>query len=276
MSSITKETIICMSLAQRPSDFGTTVHNAGFESLGINAIYLARGLEPTGNNLRDAIHGIRALGIRGCGVSMPFKVDALNYMDRLDTSAIEVGAMNTIVNENGMLIGYNTDFFGATEALKGIGSIERKKVLVLGAGGVSLAITAALKHLGVTDVSICNRTYQKAHDLALKRGYSFIPWNNRNQYPADVLINATSIGMTPDFSETPVDEPAVENFKIIYEVVISPVDTLLIKLARKRNKVVIPGTVMCLLQAVKQFELYTDQEAPLEIMKSAMLRLLGQ
>jgi len=276
MPNISKETIICMSLAERSSSFGITVHNFGFESLGINAVYLARALKPEGENLKDAIRGIRALGIRGCGISMPFKIDAMEYMDELDDSALRVGAINTIVNENGKLIGHNTDFFGATEALRGIEDIAGKRILILGSGGVSLAITAALKHLGVKNATICNRTHQKAYDLAIKRGYSIIPWDDRNKFTADVLINASSIGMTPNPNEIPVDETTIENFKVVYDVIVSPVDSLLIKSARKRNKVLIPGTVMCLFQAAKQFELYTGQQPPLEIMRSAMLRLLEQ
>jgi len=265
-----------MSLAERPSSFGVTVHNVGFESLGINAVYLARALKPGGENLKDAIRGIRALGIRGCGVSMPFKVDAMEYMDELDDSAHRVGAINTIVNESGRLIGYNTDFFGATEALRGIEDIARKRILILGSGGVSHAITAALKHLDTNDVFICNRTYQKAQNLATKRGYSAIPWDERHQHRADMIINATSIGMLPSPDQIPVIETAIEKAQIVFEVVISPINTLFIQTARKRNKTVIPGTIMCLFQAAKQFELYTRQQPPLEIMRSAMLRLLEQ
>jgi shikimate dehydrogenase len=276
MTMLNKETMICMSIAQRASSFGVAVHNAAFEAERLNAVYLARQLEPGEKNLYFALEGIRVLGIRGCGVSMPFKIEAAKYMDELDESAKTVGAINTVVNESGKLVGFNTDYYGAIESLRGIEDLYIKKVLLLGAGGVALAIAAALSNMGVHDVGISNRSVEKSDKIAKKYDWENIPWDKRNKFTGDVLINATSIGMNPYSDKSPLNDLEIVNYKTVFDVVLDPVETHLIKLAKKNSMDVITGNVMCLHQAAKQFELYTGKKPPLEIMKQAIIKVLSK
>lgn len=275
MPKISKETSVCISISERPSNFGTTLFNEAFSADDLDFIYKAFGVEPNEVSLRDAIRGIRALGIRGCGVSMPFKIMSMKYMDSLDQSAKDVGALNTISNENGELKGYNTDYYGAREALGSIEDISGKSVLVLGSGGVTLAIVAALKSLGVDNVVIANRTATKAVEIANKWEYGYTPWFRRNEIIADILINATNIGMAPNTDELPIDQSALEGFGIIMDVVVSPAKTKMIQISEEMNKKTIPGYVMSLHQAVAQYKIYTGREAPREVMFEAMSNLLG-
>ncbi len=272
MLRINKETQLCISIAERPSNFGTTVFNAAFAAAGIDFIYKACKLDPS--NLKGAIAGIRALGIRGCGVSMPFKVMAIEYMDDLDQSAVEVGALNTILNEDGRLKGFNTDYYGAGEALRSVKDVRNKTVLVLGSGGVAMAICAALKSLGVDKVTIANRTAEKASAVAEKWQYPVLEWEQRKRTKGDILINATSMGMNPHPEEIPVDEESIKNFGTVMDVVISPVNTRLLQAAKAYGKVTVPGSIMCLYQAVKQYEIYTGLPAPVEVMSKSMRELL--
>ncbi len=275
MLKISKETNLCISIAERPSNFGTTIFNAAFAAANLDFIYKACRLDPSGNNLKDAIGGIKALGIKGCGVSMPFKVEAIKYMDILDESALRVGAINTILNNNGTLKGFNTDYYGAREILGSIPNVADKRVFVLGSGGVALAICAALRSLGVKETTICNRTEKKANLIAQKWGYDTCAWTQRNEMGGEVLINATSIGMSPQHLDMPVTRLCINNFDMVVDVVINPINTLLLQTGLDLGKTIIAGHEMTILQAAKQYEIYTNTPAPLDIMTKNMQKLLN-
>jgi shikimate dehydrogenase len=268
---IDKNTQLCISVSARPGSFGTTVHNEAFKACGLNFVYKSFGVSDIGG----AITGIRALGIRGSAVSMPFKETVIKYLDELDETAREIGAVNTIVNEGGTLIGYNTDVYGAQKALEGIPEIASKKVLLLGAGGAAKAVVYALGQLGVRGVIVSNRTSDKAQVLAQKKGYDCVAWAGRSEIHADVIVNTTSVGMHPDVDECPIDEKAVGGCSAVMDIVISPTETLLLRTADRLGKQTLPGHVMCLNQAAMQFELYTKHSAPLDIMEKAVLSLLS-
>lgn len=272
MMPISKDTQLCISVAQRPSNFGTVLFNAGFRKLNINYVYKAFKLRP--GDLAVALAGVRALRIRGCGVSMPFKVEAVAYMDSLDSLAKRIGAVNTIVNTAGRLKGYNTDCWGALQVLKRIKGLKDKKVVMLGAGGVAQAIACALVTLGARDVTVINREVPAGESITRKWGFSgYSPWRERNGVEGDVLINATPVGMAPHSQRCPVDENVVDRFSVIMDVVINPLETRLMKLARRRGRRVIPGYEMSLWQAARQFELYTGRAAPVKVMREKILNM---
>lgn len=263
---------MCISVAARPGNFGTTVYNAAFEATGLNFLYKAFGV----TDIAGAIAGVRALGIRGCSVSMPFKESVMAYLDRVDEAASTIGAVNTVVNTDGILTGYNTDAYGAQKALEleCIEGLAAKKVVLLGAGGAAKAILHALRNMEVEDVVIVNRTHQKADMLAQKMGYRAVPWNKRSRIEAEVLINATLIGMHPDAEQCPVDEQAIARSSVVMDVIVSPMESLLVRLAKRMGKAIIPGYKMSLFQAAMQFQLYTGVEPPLDVMEAAMVNLL--
>lgn len=260
---------LCISISERPGHFGETVHNAAFRAMDLDFLYKACKV----TDITGAITGIKALGIRGCSVSMPFKEKIISFLDDLDLLAKEIGAVNTIVNENGHLIGYNTDVDGARETLKSFKLNPNYSVLLLGAGGAARAILVALKQLSLTKCTIANRTIEKAKSIAERYNSKVIPWEERENFEADILINATPIGMKPNDNEMPILEKSLKKFKIIMDFVSNPPKTKLIKLADSQGLHTIDGLSIALYQAASQFQLYTGVKPPIEVMRKASVEL---
>lgn len=267
---INKDTTLCISIASKPSNFGTTIHNRAYEYLNLNFIYKAFAVTDT----EAAIKGIRALGIRGCSVSMPHKEKVMEYLDELDPVAKEIGAVNTIVNMDGTLIGYNSDASGFESVLHDLQVSSSSSVLVLGSGGVAKAILHTLKKNKFISVTIANRNRDRAENLAKLYNFTCINWDDRENSNFDFLINATAIGMNPNSNHSPINLSCVPKYKYIFDVVISPTKTLLIAEAKRKNIVCRPGYRMTIYAAIMQFELYTGHKAPLSVMEKAILELL--
>jgi shikimate dehydrogenase len=267
---INKDTKLCISLASKPSNFGTTLHNAGYASLGLNFLYKPIGI----SNVEGAITGVRALGIRGCSVSMPFKETVIPFLDSLDESAAAIGAVNTIVNEKGSLTGYNTDATGAQMALQSIQIDPKESVLLLGAGGVARAVLFALKKLGFQKVMISNRSEGKVGRLKTILDCDSVAWSSRENIPVSLIINATSIGMTPDGDSMSLTESFLQKARAVMDVVLTPMETRLICSARSAGKSVAPGYLMSLHQAARQFQIYTNKTAPMDVFESELQKML--
>ncbi len=270
MTHINKDTIVCISIAAHPSNFGTTVHNAAYRALGLNFIYKAFQV----SDIAGAITGVRALGIRGCSVTMPFKETVIQYLDVLDDTARATGAVNTIVNEEKYLTGYNTDSYGAKIILHTLDIGKNDQILLLGAGGVARAIKYALQQLKIKNVIISSRNRQNADKLILDTEYSTIPWSSRNETNIDILINATPVGMKPDINKMPVNLDVLYHCRTVMDVVVSPAETMLIREAKKLKKNVVHGYEMSLHQAAAQFTLYTGINAPLDVMRESIKNIL--
>ncbi|MBC8490085.1 MAG: shikimate dehydrogenase [Bacteroidetes bacterium] len=259
---INKDTIVCISIAAKPGNFGANFHNSAYKHLNINWVYLPRKVV-SATDLERAINGVRALSIKGCSVSMPHKEAVVRFLDELDLSAERIGAVNTIVqNDNGDLKGYNTDFYGSKKALEKT-EIKGKEVLMLGAGGVAKAVGLAVKELGGV-LTIANRTYDRAIELSEKLKTRAIHWEQVKNSSAYLLINATSVGMKKS-NEMVVNEEVINNFDVVMDVVIYPAETKLLRIAKEKGKEVIPGIFMCVYQAAEQFKIYTGFDAPKEI-----------
>jgi shikimate dehydrogenase len=268
---INKDTQLCISVSHYPSNFGTTLHNKAYDALNLNFIYKAFQT----NDIVNVLNGVKALNIRGCSVSMPFKETIIPYLDILDSTASSVGSVNTVLNENGCLIGYNTDVIGARIVLDQNSVQKSDNVLILGAGGVSRAVIKALLDLGVTDITIANRTIKGAEDLSKKFNLKTCRWNNLNEISSNIIINATSIGMLHTLEELPIPESLIERTRLVMDVVVRADDTEFIKHARSCHLNVIRGYEMSLEQAIAQFEIYTGHNAPRQIMRDAMYDLLN-
>lgn len=263
-------TTLCISLAERPSNFGITVHNAGYQALGLNFLYKA--VRP--HELAAAIAGIRGLGIRGCGVSMPYKIDVMSLVDEVGDEAAAVGAINTIVNDDGYLKGFNTDVSGARRALADIGLNSADKVLVLGAGGAARAILYALADYPVADIAVAARREESVVELQTQGPLSWIPWEQRDSVESTVLINATPIGMAPEIDKLPVAISTIGRNRAIFDVVANPsVSRLISEVQKFGGKIAITGLTMALYQAADQFRLYTGCEPPLDAMRAAAEKL---
>ena len=260
---------LCISVAEKPGKFGITVHNAGYRALGLNFMYKTFAI----NDIKGAIIGVRSLGIRGCSVSMPFKEKVIPFLDRLDPLAKKIGAVNTIVNDNGQLIGYNTDVIAVEKSLKPLQIKNDKDIIIFGAGGVSRAILVALKNLKLKNITVANRTTRKGERLAKEFNVNFIQWSKRENVKAEVLINATSIGMFPNIFSSPISKNKIKNSQIVMDVVATPPKTKLIKIANKQGKITVDGLKLSLYQAFTQFKLYTGRNPPIQVMQKAATTL---
>jgi len=250
---ITKDTVLCISLAGSPSNIGTRFHNYLYEELGLDYVYKAF----TTTDLEGAIRGIRALGIRGCGVSMPFKEACMEYVDRMDESADAIKSVNTIVNTDRFLSAYNTDYIAVRSLLAERGISAADSFAVRGSGGMAKAVVAALRASGFGCGSVIARNEETGQALAAQYGYDWQPALHGRQ--PRLLINATPVGMAygPAAAELPFPTQAVEAADTVFDVVAVPVLTPLVRLARSLKKRVITGAEVISLQALEQFALYT-------------------
>jgi shikimate dehydrogenase len=242
-----------MSLSARPSNFGTRFHNHLYDQLGLNYIYKAF----TTNDLSAAVSGIRALGIRGCGVSMPYKTEVMAELDAIDPAAVAIGAVNTIVNTDHVLTGYNTDYLAVRDLLAEHHVPNDADVVLLGAGGMAKAVAQALRSHGFENGTVVARNPQTGPSLAAAIGFDWQP--DATGLAPDVLVNATPVGMAggPAADELPVPATQVESVRTVLDVVAVPVDTPLVVHARRAGIEVIDGGAVVALQAIAQFELYT-------------------
>lgn len=246
------DTKLCMSLAARPGKFGTRFHNRLYEMLGLDFVYKAFST----TDLAAAIGGVRALHIRGCAISMPFKEAVIPMLDELKGSAAAIDSVNTIVNDEGHLSGYNTDYSAIVDLLARSGADKSQPFLLHGAGGMAKAVAAALRDSGFTHGTIIARN--EARGTMLAQSYGYLWASNAAQQKAALLINATPLGMAgPDAGALAFPVKTIENAACIFDVVALPAETPLIKLAHQHKKKCISGAEVAVLQAVEQFVLYT-------------------
>jgi shikimate dehydrogenase len=250
---VTKDTVLCMSLAGRPSNIGTRFHNYLYDELGLDYIYKAF----TASDLAAAIGGIRALGIRGCGVSMPFKETCMQYVDALEPSARAIQSVNTIVNTRGFLRAYNTDYIAVRQLLVAHEIAVTNTFVVRGSGGMAKAVVAALRDSGFVSGTVISRNAETGRALARQYGYEWQPELTGDD--VHVLVNATPVGMggTPDAEAMAFPRDMVEAAEAVIDVVAMPADTPLVRVARALGRTVITGAEVIELQALEQFVLYT-------------------
>jgi shikimate dehydrogenase len=261
----TPETKICSSMANPTSPLGCLMYNSAFEYLKLNYIYFAFAV----TDLEKAIKGMRALNFRGTTISMPYKIEVMKYLDKLDETAKSIGAVNVVINDNGILNGYNSDWIGAMIALKEVTKIKDKKTLVLGAGGAARAIVYGLAKESAK-IKVLNRTISRAEELAKTFNSEFGGLNEiKNISEYDIIMNATSVGHR-DKSESLIDKGLLSSKQVVFDTVISSLESKLIKEAKEVGCKVVPGWKMLLYQAVWNFEKFTGMKAPVEVMEKAL------
>ena len=250
---ITKDTTLCMSLSARPSNFGTRFHNYLYEALGLDYVYKAF----TTTDLPAAIGGVRALGIRGCAISMPFKEAVIPLVDELDESARAIASVNTLVNTAGRLRAYNTDYLAIGKLLREHQVPPELSFVLRGSGGMAKAVACALKDAGFRNGVIVARNEAAGKALADRYGFG---WQaDIAELRTEMLINVTPIGMAggAEAETLAFDEAAIDAASVIFDVVAMPPETPLIRTALGRGKPVITGAEVFAIQAVEQFVLYT-------------------
>jgi shikimate dehydrogenase len=248
---------------------GPTMHNAALAASGLNAVYLAFDIQ----DVEGLVRGMRAFGIRGLSVTIPHKSTVIPLLDQVDELAQEIGAVNTIRNEEDRLNGYNTDAKGALMALEAKTEISGKRCLIVGAGGAARAIGFMLREKGVP-LQIANRSRERGEALAQDLGCSFVPLTEVEQTRADLLINTTSVGMSPHTEESPVPDRILREGTTVMDIVYNPLETRLLKTAKERGCVTVDGLGMFVHQGAEQFRLWTGLEAPIEAMSQAVRKVL--
>ncbi len=260
------------------------MQEAAFAALGLNWRYLTVEVAPA--RLREAIEGVRAFGMRGINLTTPHKVTVMEHLDAIAPDAAVIGAVNTVRREGDRLIGENTDGKGFLRGVRVDARMDPKGkcAVVLGAGGAARAIVTELALAGAADVLVVNRTIERGEqmvaDLAAKTKASirFQAWQGiyRVHGDVDLLVNATSIGLYPDVDAMPpVDLSGARPDMLVSDAVINPPETRLLAAARARGLPVLDGLSMLVYQGVIGFQLWTGQDPPEAVMKSALRRALG-
>ncbi|WP_246940560.1 shikimate dehydrogenase [Bacillus pinisoli] len=257
------------------------MHNTAFQSLGLQAVYKAFHVTP--ERLQSAIEGVRGLGIAGLNVTIPHKISVMKYLDEIDPLASKIGAVNTIVNKNGKLTGYNTDGIGYVNSLKEVlidKKLENCSILLIGAGGAARAIYFSLLEEGVARLDLANRTVEKAEALvneqlsSQSRALSLAEAEGViNTY--DILINTTSIGMYPNLEEIPISLENVNENTIVSDIIYNPMQTKWLKEANDKGAITHNGLGMFVFQGAIAFEKWTGIYPDIDIMKSVITRKLG-
>ena len=267
---ISAKTKICMIIGDPVEhSISPQIHNACYEHLALDKEFVFIAAHVLPQNLEHAISGIRALGIRGVTVTVPHKTAVIKFLDDIDPVAKEIGAVNTIVNENGKLTGYNTDWIGIAESLKTITELTNKHVAILGAGGAARAAIFAMKQSGAR-VYIFNRTLEHAQTLAKEFNCEFASIEEIEKIKnCDIIVNTTSVGLESD--KTPISSDAIKLEHIVFDVIYKPYETTLLKFAQEKGAMIIHGTEMLLFQGLAQFALYTNKKGPVDVMRKAIM-----
>jgi 3-dehydroquinate dehydratase/shikimate dehydrogenase len=257
------------------------IHNTAFRNLGINAIYLPFRV-PRGG-LEEFLQTFDRLPVHGYSVTIPHKEAAAELVAQKDGAVDVIHAANTLIRGETGFKAYNTDFAAARQALlAGLplgpnnepGALAGKTALLLGAGGAARAMAHALQREGVL-LSIANRSPDKGHMLAEEVGCRAVDWAARHNVVTELLINCTSVGMHPNLDDSPVHSSFLRPGLVVMDCVYTPENTLFVKEARYRGCHVLTGVDMFVRQAALQFQLFTGQDAPLDLMRSVVKRALS-
>ena len=258
--------------------FSPLMQNAAFDALKIDARYLAFSVKP--EQITQAIAGIRALNIHGVNVTVPHKSSVISCLDEISPLAQLIGAVNTIKNVRGRLIGTNTDVSGFIRSLETLNfSPKHKSIALLGAGGSARAVLAGLADAGASCIFIHNRTVGRAESLVTEFSQKFPDTQLKSvsvktilETPLDLLVNTTTVGMETDSS--PLDLSQCRKIKHLADLIYSPPQTRLLKQAEELGIPAINGMGMLLYQGCDAFTFWTAQPAPETVMQEQLLNLV--
>ena len=254
------------------------VEEAAFAAKNLNYRYLTIKVLP--EDLGKAMDSVKIFGMKGINLTMPHKIKVLPYLDELSPAAEIIGAVNTVIQKEGKLFGENTDGKGFVTALKNSGeTLDKKNVTILGAGGAARAIAVECALNGAAHINIINRSIEKGEELAsliqMKTDSSvkYLNWKNNMAIPSDtdILINATSIGFSPNVTDKPdIDYTTITPGMCVCDVIFNPAETIFLKSAAENGAKTITGLGMLVQQAALNFTLWTGVEAPVDVMEDAL------
>jgi len=273
--NITSKTKICMVIGDPiEHSLGPQKYNDIYKQLGIDDQFVYVACRVKISDVADFIKGVRAMGIRGVSCTIPHKVEVMKYLDKIDPVAGKIGAVNTIVNDDGFLTGYNTDWTGAVVPLERVTPLQGKTVALIGAGGAARAIAYGVVERGA-ELTIYNRTPEKAKQLAEAVGAKTGSLDKLDAIKGmEIIINATSVGMQPKHDETPLPKEYITDKQVVLDAVYTPQETRLLREAKEQGAQVVYGTEMLLHQGLDQFKLYTGVNVPEDMMRGVLDKYL--
>jgi shikimate dehydrogenase len=244
------------------------IHTACFQHHQINAVYLAFEID----EISKGIKAMRSLNIKGASVTIPFKESIMDHLDWIDEDALTIGAVNTVVNQDGKLSGFNTDYKAAIAPLKPFG-LANKRICIIGAGGAAQAVAYGI-HKKKGDLVIINRNKQRGQNLAFKYKADFIPLdevNKRGDINPDIIINTTSIGMHPDSENLAYPSTHMHSKMVVMDIVYNPLKTKLLLEAKKKGCTTIDGLSMFIHQGAAQFKIWTGISPDIKLMRKTLI-----
>lgn len=247
------------------------VHSTAYKLLNLNFTFVAFDtIDP-----KSAIAGMRAFCIKGMSVTIPHKIEVMKYVDRIDEIAQKIGAVNTIVNNNGKLLATNTDYYGAVMALEQKTTIKDKRVALIGAGGAARALIYGLKLKGA-QIQLFNRTKKVADKLVKEFQIegSFLLKDQERISASDIIINATPVGMIPEINNSPIPAGTIKSKHIVFDIINKPYMTKLLTQAKQNGATIIHGSEMLLYGASLQFKLFTGFDLPIEDIRKVLQKQL--
>jgi len=247
------------------------MHNRAFAFSGYKGVYIPFRIK----RIAEAVSAMKTLNMKGASVTLPHKIRVMDHLDHVDALAEKIGAVNTILNQNGVLTGYNSDAMGAVSALSERCSLKSKRVAIIGAGGAARAVGFGLLEKE-GKVIVVNRTAKTGEQLANDLGAEFVPLAEIQRVGCDVLINTTPVGMFPDVDATPVPGTFFNEHMTVMDIVYTPLQTRLLKEAKAAGCTTIHGLPMFVYQGAFQFELWTGMRAPVEVMRTAVSEALAK
>jgi shikimate dehydrogenase len=247
------------------------MHNCAFGKMKLDAVYVPFLID----DLEGAIRTLRTLSIRGVSVTIPFKEAALPFLDEVEESARAIGAVNTILNRDGKLLGFNTDWIGLTGSLGDAVEIRGCTFAVIGAGGAARAAVFGILKKGGHPI-IMNRTIEKGEALAREFGCPFRPLADISAVEAEGLINTTPVGMAPDEAKTPVRRGDLLRFRVVMDIIYNPLRTRLLREAGEAGCRTVDGLEMFILQGAEQIRIWTGREPPVALMRQVVRKQLEE
>jgi shikimate dehydrogenase len=245
------------------------MHNTAFRLRGLDAVYVPFEV----SDLSEAVRSLKALGFKGASVTVPFKKEIMSFVDDLDEKAAKIGAVNTLVFDDGIVRGINTDWRGALRCLETLMPVSGNTFVVLGAGGAARAVVFAVVQ-GGGNVVVVNRSEERGRALAEAFSASFVPCDHIETVDGHCLVNTTPVGMYPRENTMPLDKQILGRYRAVADVVYNPMQTVLLREAEAAGCATASGFEMFIYQGVEQFQLWTGQKAPVEAMRRVVYERL--
>lgn len=274
--SINGHTQICLIVGEPVEhSLSPAMHNAAYEALGLDGDFVYVAARVAQGDLARAVAGVRSMGFRGLTCTIPHKTAILPLLDEVDPVAARIGAVNSVVQRAGRLCGYNTDWLGIVRPLEAHGTLAGKRAAVIGAGGTARAATFGLQERGCT-VTLFNRTLANAEEIAAEAACEAYALDEISRVAqADIIVQTTSVGMTPHTEASLIPAALLKPGQLVLDAIYTPFATRLLQDAHAEGATALPGAQMFLHQGLAQFALYTEREAPRDVMTQVICAHFG-